>query len=394
MAAALARQAGDTHLFVHDLHASERQIRQQYAIGETPLRIWRLHAKRWPSHIYESAKARFLVYNSAVATILTLHPTWRRLCGQRRVLFVRSRLEFLYWGLLRPHVWWMRNWIFVYEAHDLQAKVEKENGKCGTDYRMTRTSRALAHYDLVICMTASLKRDIESLTSGRVQPVVLSLASGLPRLQHYPRAVWDGRAGRVILGYVGTVDRRHGIVQVLHALRFLPDRIHLRIVGRTPEDSDSRGAPAWLSEVRGDPRIATKVEFCPPVPYATVAEEIDRCDIMLLPAGLSRHRSHYVAPLKLFDYMARGKPIVAADVPAHLELLHDGVNARLYRPDDPEHLAACIMAVVNQPEQADAIAQTAWEQSARYTYDARARRILELLDEVETQRDIRTQASR
>jgi glycosyltransferase involved in cell wall biosynthesis len=115
---------------------------------------------------------------------------------------------------------------------------------------------------------------------------------------------------------------------------------------------------------------------------------------MLLPAGLSRHRSHYVAPLKLFDYMARGKPIVAADVPAHLELLHDGVNARLYRPDDPEHLAACIMAVVNQPEQADAIAQTAWEQSARYTYDARARRILELLDEVETQRDIRTQASR
>ena len=72
MAAALARQAGDTHLFVHDLHASEGQIRQQYAIGETPLRIWRLHAKYWPSHIYESGKARFLTYNSAVATILTL----------------------------------------------------------------------------------------------------------------------------------------------------------------------------------------------------------------------------------------------------------------------------------------------------------------------------------
>jgi hypothetical protein len=51
------------------------------------------------------------------------------------------------------------------------------------------------------------------------------------------------------------------------------------------------------------------------------------------------------------------------------------------------------MAVVSQPEQAEAIARTAWEQSARYTYDARAQRILELLDELRERRESPRRAS-
>jgi glycosyltransferase involved in cell wall biosynthesis len=394
MAAALARQMGDdVHLFVHDLRASEAQIRQQYAIANSPLRIWRLHAKRWPSCIYGSGNARFLTYNSAVAAIFGLHPTWHRVSRQQRVLFVRSRLELLYWGLLRTRLWWMRDWLFVYEAHDLYATLEAEPSHDGVDGQIARMSRALANYDLVICMTASLKNDIEALTLGAVRPVVLSLASGIPRLHDGPRAIVNDSTKRAVLGYVGTVDRTHGVDQILRALYFLPDGIRLRIVGRLSEEGDARGAPAWLSDLISDPCIAKKVEFCPPVSYSQVAEEIDKCDLMLLPAGASPHRSRYVAPLKLFDYMARGKPIIAAGVPAHLELLQDGINARLYRPGDAEHLAACIMAIVHQPEQAEAIARTAWEQSARYTYDARARCILDLLDAVREQREAPLDAS-
>jgi len=113
-----------------------------------------------------------------------------------------------------------------------------------------------------------------------------------------------------------------------------------------------------------------------------VAAQIDACDIVLQPAGLNTHASRYAAPLKLFDYMARGKPIVAAGVPCHRELLQDGINARIYRPGDPEDLAACIMSLVEHPQQAEAIARTAWEQSADYTYDARARQILDMIEQL------------
>jgi hypothetical protein len=45
------------------------------------------------------------------------------------------------------------------------------------------------------------------------------------------------------------------------------------------------------------------------------------------------------------------------------------------------------MTLVNQPLQAEAIAKAAWEQSANYTYQARAKRILQLVDEVQGQRN-------
>ena len=184
-----------------------------------------------------------------------------------------------------------------------------------------------------------------------------------------------------MLGYIGTVDRKRGVDQLIAALRYLPEWVNMRVVGRIKANGDAI-CPPWLSELLDDPAIAKKIAFYPPVPYAEVAALIDDCDIVLQPAGLSVQTSRHAAPLKLFDYMARGKPIVAARVPSHMELLQDRGNARLYVPDDPEDLAECIMSLVEHPRQAASIARKAWENSADNTYDARAARILELADEV------------
>jgi glycosyltransferase involved in cell wall biosynthesis len=386
MATALAQQTGDTSLFVHDLAASEPEIRQQYGLVESPLRIVPLNTSRWPRRLYENTMARFLSYNSLVAGRLGLHREWRQARAQRKVLYVRSRLEALYWGLMRPYLGWLRDWIFIYEAHDLEGDSE-EDDQAPSLSRLARTKRALGNYDLVICITGPLAGDIEAFTEGAVKPVVLSLATGLPRLQTCPQPGLDNHLGKITLGYVGTVDQMRGVDDVFKALRFLPDQIRLRIVGRIPDSNGSEGMPAWLSDLLRDPAIANRVEFHSPVPYSQVAAEIDACDLVLQPAGLNAHASRYAAPLKLFDYMARGKPILAAGVPCHLELLQDGMNARIYKPGDPQDLASEIMTLVNQPLQAEAIAKAAWEQSANYTYQARAKRILQLVDEVQGQRN-------
>jgi glycosyltransferase involved in cell wall biosynthesis len=136
-----------------------------------------------------------------------------------------------------------------------------------------------------------------------------------------------------------------------------------------------------LDELLRDSKIGPKVEIVPPVPVAQVVDEIDQCDIMLQPAGSYPHTTDYAAPLKLFDYMVRGKPIVAADVPCHREIVQDGFNASLYRHGDVPHLAACVKSLVAHPEYAAAIARRTWEHSADYSYDCRAERILELVDE-------------
>ena len=369
MASAFANRNCDAHLFVHDMAETEDQIRLNYAVNHSPLRIWSLHAGHWPSFIYDRSETRFLAYNSAVGAILGFHPEWLFASEQRKVLFVRSRLEFFYWGLLKSYLWWLRDWILAYEAHDLQLDTSGD-----TEKRRTRTQKAFASYDLVIAVTHSLAEDIQELTSGAVRCEVVPLCTGLERLPNCVAIQFS--SDRVLLGYIGTVDINHGVGDLFEALKMLPDRFRLRLVGRVRRD-----IRAQLEQWMMDPAISGRAEILPRVHYSELAEQIDACDILLSPAGDTLHSRRYRSPLKLFDYMARGKPIIAAGVPSNKELLQDGRNSRLYLPGDPEDLATCIMSLVERPWQAEAISRRAWEESTSYTYDARASRILELVNE-------------
>ena len=86
-----------------------------------------------------------------------------------------------------------------------------------------------------------------------------------------------------------------------------------------------------LARYRAEPVLTSRIQVEPPVSYADVTAEIDSLDIALAPAGDTAHSNRYRSPLKLFDYMARGKPIVASDVSCHREVLQDGFLTGLVR---------------------------------------------------------------
>jgi glycosyltransferase involved in cell wall biosynthesis len=378
MAAAFARQTGDTHLFVENLYESDSQIREQYNVLDAQFRIWSLFSKRWFSRIFKNEKLRIIFYNPAITGILKFHTRFRSNSERKRVIFVRSRLEILYWGILKPYFRWLRDWILVCEIHGLD--LPEYDGRY--DFNSSRAKRyvqALRNFDCVITLQDGLAKVIRDMTEGEVKPDVLRHGTSLKRLAASP--LIRSKPEQILLGYIGTVDLLRGIDCIISALRFLPGWIRLRIIGRI-KDGDIKQKPNWLSELLNDPDITSKVELCPPVPYKDVAVEIDTCDIVIQPAGLNLHASRYASPLKLFDYMARGKPIVAAGVPSHLELLKDNVNALIYKPGDPQDLARCIKELVEHPRQAEVLARNAWEQSINCTYDARVRRILTLVQRI------------
>ena len=378
MAAAFSVQTGDTHFFVHDLNESEKQIREQYNIVEAPLQIWRLYLKRWPSLLVKNAKLRSFCFNSIIAGILFLHPGWRNTPGKKRILFVRSRLEILYWGKLRTYLRSLSNWIFVCELHGLDMPLINEH----YDYTSSRAKTladAFRNFDFVFTPMDRLTEAIREMTLGEVRPKVLPHGTGLKRLPAPP--IIRLQPKNVLIGYIGTVDLLRGIECILSAMRFLPEWIHLRIIGRIHK-GDIQNKPGWLTDLLDDPDIASQVELLSPVPYKNVTKEIDACDIVIQPAGKNIHASRFAAPLKLFDYMVRGKPIVAAGGSSHLEMLKDKVNARIYKPGDPQDLARCVMELIEHPHQTQAIANYAWEQSANYTYNVRARQVLALIEKL------------
>ena len=362
MASAFARQLGSARLFVHDLKEPECRIRERFGLVGSPIEFRALHARRWPAAWYRNTRARYLTYNTAVAVILGASGRIRK--AGRPVLFVRSRLEILYWGLMRSKLPWMRDWLFCCEVHDLRPNGRED---------LSRLTTALGSYDLVVAVTRGLAEDIHAATKGAVTAQAVPLCSALPQIGAVEAPT--AKAERVVVGFAGKADEVHGISVALGALEHLPAKYVLRLVG--PLSAGFREElSAWFA---AGPERSARVEVRPPVDYSRIAAEIDQFDVALLPAGPGVHRSRYTSPLKLFDYLARARAIVAANTECHGELLTDGVNASLYCRSDPMELARCIRNVGDGVHVARDLRRGASRLASEFTYEARAKRILGLL---------------
>ena len=118
------------------------------------------------------------------------------------------------------------------------------------------------------------------------------------------------------------------------------------------------------------------------MPHARVRETIAGAGVAVLPLPDNLMARYFTSPLKLFDYMAAGAPIVASDLPTVREVLSDGDNALLVPPEDPAALATAIRRLLVNGGLADRLRRTAFEQVRAYTWDARAARIIEALERV------------
>jgi len=376
-AAALSEKI-DTTFFMPSLDSSKAGMRQFYNITGAPLRLQSMYLNYLTD--------RFLIkfgnyYEQLLSFYLRYHPAWAGFRGQK-ILYVRHPKELLFYGLQRERQNWWKDWILCYESHDpLGMNPNQFQGSNPFDMkdgpegkRRQAILRAALNFDFIIANTQVQVDDLKEWTNGALKPHFIQLASPLPRLKKNPQIRSFGE--KVILGYIGTIDQYRGVNILLEAMRFLPEKFSLRIVGRLRQEDGAD--PDWLEKYMQDPQINSRVELNIVDSIRDVAGEIDRCDIVVQPASNDVIDSRYAAPLKSFGYMVRGKPIVAGDVLSHRELFRDGKNAALYRLD-PKSLADCVINLVNNPEQAERIAHGAWEQAADYNFACRAQNILSLI---------------
>lgn len=86
----------------------------------------------------------------------------------------------------------------------------------------------------------------------------------------------------------------------------------------------------------------------------------------------------FTSPIKLFEYMASGRPVVATAIPSVCEILEDGVNAVLVKPDGADSLCEGIGRVLDDSALAGKIALRAREDAEGYTWEARAQKLLNI----------------
>ena len=141
-----------------------------------------------------------------------------------------------------------------------------------------------------------------------------------------------------VLGFVGFVRDWHGLDAVIRFMAERPDPLcAFAVVG----DGPARAGLAALAESLG---IAGRVRFAGLVPHEAVPAAIAGFDIALQPRVVD-----YASPLKIFDYMAAGRAIVAPDQPNIREILEHERTALLFDPARPEALGAAIARLLAEP---------------------------------------------
>ena len=183
-----------------------------------------------------------------------------------------------------------------------------------------------------------------------------------------------------IVGHVGSLSPTNGVEILAKLISRMPE-IHFCIVG----DSGRGGALDYLKEVSRNSKT-NGVNLTAPgqVPNSEVPLWMSACDILLLanqtPPGWENRNALWTSPLKLFEYMASGRLIIASDLPVIREVLDDE-TAFLVQSDDTGAWMKAIRATVKDPKRGKAIGEAARRKAKeRYTWRARTRTALHGLE--------------
>lgn len=172
--------------------------------------------------------------------------------------------------------------------------------------------------------------------------------------------------------YVGHLYAWKGVDTLVAAAAKLPDRVHFAIVGGIPPDLDR------IRRLAGGRRNVRTTGHRPP---AEAQRYLAAADVAVIPfSGATIIAREHTSPLKMFEYMAAGLPIVASDLPSLREVLRHEHNALLVPPDDNASLAAAIERLLSDHELAARLARTARNEVADCTWNRRAAGIVDFLD--------------
>lgn len=179
-----------------------------------------------------------------------------------------------------------------------------------------------------------------------------------------------GLEGRLVLGFTGFMREWHGLGSVVTFLAEADPSLELRllVVGDGPGRKELEQQAARLG-------VEDRVILTGLVDRASIFDYVSAFDIALQPAVTA-----YASPLKLFEYMALGRAIVAPRQPNIEETLTDGQNALLFKPSDQSDFRAQVERLCLQPDLRQALGAAARQTilERNFTWDGNAQRIEEM----------------
>jgi glycosyltransferase involved in cell wall biosynthesis len=179
-----------------------------------------------------------------------------------------------------------------------------------------------------------------------------------------------GAGAPFVAAYAGHLYPWKGVDVFVRALAAVPG-VHGLIIGGHQDEPDLDRVRRLIHELG----LASRIELTGLVAPAEVPRRLAHASALVLPNTATAISERYTSPLKLFEYLGLGRPIVASNLPALREILTDGRTALMVPPDDPAALGQAIARLQRDPALAASLATAALQLAPQYTWDARAVRV-------------------
>jgi glycosyltransferase involved in cell wall biosynthesis len=242
--------------------------------------------------------------------------------------------------------------------------------------------RQLRKCRLIVALTGPMRTELIHMGVSDVPVIVEGDAVDLHDFESLPdpsdpRASLKVPKGVPLLVYTGqlkSMGLSKGIGELLGALEILHERgLDFRAVIAGGPDTEKAAFEKQLS-----PELRPFVSLTGHLPYLMIPTLMTAADVLIYPAPASNHPYYKrdTSPLKIFEYMASGRPIVSADLPP-IHDIADETMLTFVPPGDSEALADGIRLILDEPENAEKKARLARLHVEQSTWEKRMKRILE-----------------
>lgn len=180
--------------------------------------------------------------------------------------------------------------------------------------------------------------------------------------------------GKKVIGFVGGFYPWHGLDFLLKAISNVERKINnicLFLIGEGPERET-------LKQMSKKLKICTELIFPGSVAYVELPKYIKAMDICVMPGS-----NNYGSPMKIFEYMAMGKPVVAPRLAPIEDVINDNVNGMLFQQNDSSSLEGCLLELINNDEKRKRIGQEARKTVfLRHLWKHNAEKVIQAYNEI------------
>ncbi len=332
-----------------------------------------LHLKRLK--VINSGKSFFIwkmsFILSSLLTLLKLSFTSKKL-----IYFTRDlRLAWIYRKI--SHFFRAK---VIFEAHTINYRHFEEihtlySSMKLTEKRKLRKKKRLENavykrMDGIIVITEHLKQQLIVDFSPKCEVIVVRDAAK-PTKEFKPR---KDRSG---VYYIGQLYPWKGVDLLLESFKKIEDE-RLYIVGGLEYEDDLKNLKKYAEKLG----IREKVIFKGTVPHSEVAQYVRKAKICAIPLPFSQIAAYYTSPMKMFEYLAEGKAIVASDLPSLAEVLENRKNAVLFKPGSEKSLTHALKTVLENDSLREKLEKNAWKTSHLFSWEKRAEKITSLINSI------------